>query len=175
MSFNFLTPFGVPLEDHTEITEAGFTLSLNSTVVDIQSPAKSTNISPSTVSRINKRWREQHSLKDAPKSGRPSTINELIKIKLLISSLREDWSKIIWSDESKFKIFGSDGKQYYLNRPEEPLSLQIDGMMDAKLHQQILHGDLMNTIKDHGFNVKEVIFQQDGDHKHAARGGYKRW
>ncbi|CAJ0869446.1 2250_t:CDS:2 [Entrophospora sp. SA101] len=98
MSFNFLTPFGVPLEDHTEITEAGFTLSLNSTVVDIQSPdphttrqiAKSTNISPSTVSRINKRWREQHSLKDAPKSGRPSTINELIKIKLLISSLREE-------------------------------------------------------------------------------------
>ncbi|CAJ0911725.1 1702_t:CDS:2, partial [Entrophospora sp. SA101] len=32
----------------------------------------------------------------------------------------------------------------------------IDGMMDAKLHQQILHGDLMNTIKDHGFNVKEA-------------------
>ncbi|CAJ0836558.1 2272_t:CDS:1, partial [Entrophospora sp. SA101] len=52
--------------------------------------AKSTNISPSTVSRINKRWREKHSLKDAPKPGRPSTINETIKNKIvnLITSRR---------------------------------------------------------------------------------------
>src|SRR6185369_3998392 len=34
---------------------------------------KSTNISPSTVSCINKRWHEQHSLKDAAKPGRPYT------------------------------------------------------------------------------------------------------
>ncbi|CAJ0768169.1 9633_t:CDS:2, partial [Entrophospora sp. SA101] len=199
--------------------------------------AKSTNISPSTVSRINKRWCEQHSLKVAPKPGRPSTINETIKNKIvnLITSRRcssapeaqkcieekenirissptirhilhanehehwtiEDWSKIIWSDEPKFKVFGSDGKQYYWKCPEEPLNhfhvkptvkfgdgsvmiwgcftsrgvggfCRIDGMMDAKLYQQILHEDLMNTIKYHGFNVKEVIFQQDGDPKHMA-------
>ncbi|CAJ0745732.1 2852_t:CDS:2 [Entrophospora sp. SA101] len=97
----------------------------------------------------------------------------------------KDWSKIIWSDESKFKVFGSDGKQYYWKHPEEPLNhfhikptvkfgggsvmiwgcftsrgvggfCRIDGMMDAKLYQQILHEDLMNTIKDHGFNVKEI-------------------
>ncbi|CAJ0838371.1 8859_t:CDS:2 [Entrophospora sp. SA101] len=97
----------------------------------------------------------------------------------------KDWSKIIWSDESKFKVFGSDGKQYYWKHPEEPLNhfhikptvkfgggsvmiwgcftsrgvggfCRIDGMMDAKLYQQILHEDLMNTIKDHGFNVKEA-------------------
>ncbi|CAJ0922300.1 14878_t:CDS:2 [Entrophospora sp. SA101] len=195
--------------------------------------AKSTNISPSTVSRINKRWCEQHSLKVAPKPGRPSTINETIKNKIvnLITSRRcssapeaqkcieekenirissptirhilhanglrqlefakehehwtiEDWSKIIWSDEPKFKVFGSDGKQYYWKCPEEPLNhfhvkptvkfgdgsvmiwgcftsrgvggfCRIDGMMDAKLYQQILHEDLMNTIKYHGFNVKE--------------------
>ena len=231
--------------------------------------AKSTNISPSTVSCINKRWREQHSLKDAPKPGRPPTINEPIKNKIvnLITSRRcssapevqkcieekenisissptirhilhanglvsrikrknpylsskhrkrrlefakehehwtiEDWSKIIWSDESKFKIFGSDGKQYYWKRPEEPLNhfhvkptvkfgggsvmiwgcftsrgvggfCRIDGMMDAKLYQQILHEDLMNTIKVRVFNVKEVIFQQDGDPKHTAN-STKRW
>ncbi|CAJ0887655.1 7598_t:CDS:1, partial [Entrophospora sp. SA101] len=45
--------------------------------------AKSTNISPSTVSHINKRLREQHSLKDAPKPGRPSIINETIKNKIV--------------------------------------------------------------------------------------------
>lgn len=43
--------------------------------------AKSKNISPSTVSRINKRWCEQRSLEDAVKSGRPSAINEPIKKK----------------------------------------------------------------------------------------------
>ncbi|CAJ0847337.1 3523_t:CDS:2 [Entrophospora sp. SA101] len=126
--------------------------------------AKSTNISPSTVSHINKRLREQHSLKDAPKPGpKMYRRKENISISspticriLHANGLRqlefakehehwtiEDWSKTIWSDESK-----------------------IDGMMDAKLYQQILHKDFMNTIKDHGFNVKEVIFQQDGDPKH---------
>ena len=41
--------------------------------------AKAKNISPSTVSCINKRWHEQHSLKNAAKPGQPPTINELIK------------------------------------------------------------------------------------------------
>jgi transposase len=231
--------------------------------------AKSKNISPSTVSRISKKWREQRSLKDAAKPGRPPTINEPIKKKIinLITSRRcssapevqkrieekenisispptirrilrenglvsrikkkkpylsrihqkrrlefakehkdwtiEDWSKIIWSDESKFKIFGSDGKQYYWKRPEEPLNrfhikptvkfgggsvmiwgcftfqgvggfCKIDGTMDAELYQQILHEDLMGTIRNHGLDVKKIIFQQDGDPKHTAN-STKRW
>ena len=24
----------------------------------------------------------------------------------------EDWNKVIWSDESKFMIYGSDGREY---------------------------------------------------------------
>ncbi|CAJ0635714.1 10530_t:CDS:2, partial [Entrophospora sp. SA101] len=176
--------------------------------------AKSTNISPSTVSHINKRLREQHSLKDAPKPGpkmyrrkenisiSSPTICRILHANGLLEFAKEhehwtieDWSKTIWSDESKFKVFGSDGKQCYWKCPEEPLNhfhikptvkfgggsvmiwgcftswgvggfCRIDGMMDAKLYQQILHKDFMNTIKDHGFNVKEVIFQQDGDPKH---------
>ena len=32
----------------------------------------------------------------------------------------DDWKKVIWSDESKFNLLNSDGKEYYwTNRPEE--------------------------------------------------------
>src|SRR5436305_2551341 len=34
----------------------------------------------------------------------------------------EEWSKVIWSDESKFMIFGSDGCKYCWKKPEEPLT-----------------------------------------------------
>ena len=114
-----------------------------------------------------------------------------------------NWSKVIWSDESKFKVFGSDGKQYYWKRPEESLNCfhikltvkfgggsvmiwgcftsrgvggfcKIDGIMNAKLYQQILHEDLLNTIKVQGFAIKDIIFQQDGDPKHTAN-STKRW
>ena len=33
----------------------------------------------------------------------------------------EDWSKVIWSDESKFMIYGSDGREYCWKKPGEPL------------------------------------------------------
>jgi len=29
----------------------------------------------------------------------------------------EDWKRVVWSDESKFSRFQSDGKQYYWHRP----------------------------------------------------------
>src|SRR5215216_1071098 len=115
----------------------------------------------------------------------------------------EDWSKVIWSDESKFKIFGSDGKQYYWKRPGEPIKdhyiqptvkfgsgsvmiwgcftsrgvggyCKIDGIMNANLYQQILHEDLMGTIRAHDFTVKDIIFQHDGDPKHRAN-STKQW
>ncbi|GES81326.1 transposable element Tcb1 transposase [Rhizophagus clarus] len=32
-----------------------------------------------------------------------------------------DWNKVVWSDESKFQIFGSDTRQYCWKRPKDPL------------------------------------------------------
>ena len=115
----------------------------------------------------------------------------------------EDWSKVIWSDESKFQIFGSDGKQYYWKYPGEPLKdhhikptmkfgggsimiwgcftsrgvgsyCRIEGKMNAELYQQILGKNLMDTIRAHKFAVTNIIFQQDGDPKHTAT-STKRW
>ena len=33
----------------------------------------------------------------------------------------EDWQHVIWSDESKFSIFGSDGQKYYWKEAHEPI------------------------------------------------------
>ena len=109
----------------------------------------------------------------------------------------EDWSKVIWSDESKFQIFGSDGKQYYWKRPEEPLNrfhikptvkfgggsvmiwacftsrgvggfCKIDGTMNSELYRQILREDFLGTVRDHSFDAKDIVFQQDGAPSHTA-------
>ncbi|CAJ0747662.1 3583_t:CDS:1, partial [Entrophospora sp. SA101] len=36
----------------------------------------------------------------------------------------EDWRKVIWSDESKFMIFGSDGREWCWKDPKSPLRPQ---------------------------------------------------
>lgn len=51
---------------------------------------------------------------------------------------------------------------------------KVDGTMDAELYRRILREDLMWTISDHGFDVEEVIFQQDGASVHTAT-LTKRW
>ena len=45
-----------------------------------------------------------------------------------------DWSKVVWSDESKFQIFGSDGRQYCWKREGEPLK-------DAHIKPTVKFGD----------------------------------
>ena len=41
--------------------------------------ARTRKISPSTVSRINKKWREQRILNDISKSGRPRLLNDRLE------------------------------------------------------------------------------------------------
>ncbi|GFW89396.1 transposable element Tcb2 transposase [Trichonephila clavipes] len=112
------------------------------------------------------------------------------------------WKKVIFSDESKFNIFGSDGRRTVWRKPNtalDPKNLRptvkhgggsvmvwgcmasngvgnlvfIDGIMDHKLYIDILNNNLKESAKKLGLDGN-FIFQQDNDHKHTAR-NVKMW
>jgi len=103
----------------------------------------------------------------------------------------------VWSDESKFNVFGSDGKEYCWRNPGEPLRdehikptvkfgggsimvwgcmtyqgigylCKIDNGLDAKLYRRILNEDLMETLKYYKMDKRDITFQHDNDPKHTA-------
>jgi transposase len=178
-----------------------------STAVEVRTHLKineDIEISVSTIRRILR----NHGLVSGVKKKKPYLSDSHRKTRLAFAKKYEkwtveDWSKVIWSDESRFQIFGSDGKQYYWKRHGEPLNqfhvkptmkygggsimiwgcftsrgvgsyCKVDGTLDTDLYLKILREDLMWTIEDHGFEVGEVVFQQDGASCHTAT-LTKRW
>jgi len=110
----------------------------------------------------------------------------------------EDWKSVIFSNESKFNLFGSDGHRWCWRRPGEEFDeryvrkevkhgggsimvwgcittlgmsciVHIEGNMDGALYTQILNDDVLGTLKDLGINKKDVYFQQDSDPKHTSK------
>lgn len=108
---------------------------------------------------------------------------------------RQQWSDVIWSDESKFMLFGSDGITW-IRRPEGkrfdpkyqlptmkhgggsvmvwgafsakgigPLH-RIDGIMNKKVYSNILENVMLPYAKR--LFGRGFIYQQDNDPKHRA-------
>ncbi len=44
----------------------------------------------------------------------------------------------------------------------------INGIMDSAMYVKILKKEYLGTLKDHGYKVKDVYFQQDGNPKHHS-------
>ena len=114
----------------------------------------------------------------------------------------DDWSRVIWSDESKINRFGSDGRVWAWKRQGSGLTDQlvsgtvkfggslmvwgcmttqgpgylckIDGRMDAELYTSILKDELLKTVEFYNLDREEVIFQQDNDPKHTSKKA-KQW
>jgi transposase len=106
------------------------------------------------------------------------------------------WNKVIFTDESKFNLFGSDGRIMVWRKPNTQLEIQntvptvkhgggsvmvwgcfsaagvgklafIDGIMDHKGYIQILKDNLRTSATDLGI-PDDFIFYQDNDPKHKA-------
>lgn len=108
----------------------------------------------------------------------------------------EFWNKVIFSDESKFNIFGSDGRQFVWRKPNTELETRhltptikhgggsvlvwgcmasngvgnlyfIEDTMTALMYIDILRHNLKASAKNLGLETS-FIFQQDNDPKHTA-------
>lgn len=110
---------------------------------------------------------------------------------------KEDWLRVVFSDETKINRLGSDGKQWTWVKKGESLRAhnvnfkykgnggslivwscitrmgpgyiaKIDGGMDSKLYCDIIGSDFLETLKDYEMDSEDVILQHDNDPKHTS-------
>ena len=116
----------------------------------------------------------------------------------------EDWKRVIFSDETKVNVWGSDGCKYYWSRRGDKMqphhldltvkhgnghvmmwgcmtykgpgyACQIfDGTMKSEDYQHILDTTYRDSLDYYGFNMSEMYFQDDNDPKHRSR-STKEW
>ena len=113
------------------------------------------------------------------------------------------WRKVWYSDESKFNLFGSDGKSYCRRRVGEALLERnvkkevkhgggnlmvwgciswngpgrlhrVEGRMNAVQYTSILSTSFLGSLTDRKIRPRNVIFQQDNDPKHSSKRA-KKW
>lgn len=114
-----------------------------------------------------------------------------------LNKSQEFWNSVIFSDESKFNLFGSDGKKCVWRKKNTALDRKnmkatvkhggghvmvwgcmaasgtgkmaiIDGIMNARGYIEILRHNLLESSTKLGLG-ETFVFQQDNDPKHRAR------
>ena len=110
----------------------------------------------------------------------------------------DDWSRVVWSDETKINRLGSDGRKWVWKKKGERLSdrlvqgtqkfgggsvmvwgcmgwdgagyaCKIDGRMDADLYCSILEDELLSSLEFWRKTTEDIIFQRDNDPKHTSK------
>lgn len=108
----------------------------------------------------------------------------------------EDWKKVLWTDESKFEVFGNKRRSYVRRGVGERMSpncirptvkhgggsvmiwgcfggnsvgdlIKIDTIMDKKLYHKILQFNAFPSGKK--IIGRNFVFQQDNDPKHTSK------
>ena len=173
-----------------------------STAVDIQKNIRiydNINVSTDTIRRVLRR----NGLHARIRRKKPYLKKEHQKRQLAFARKYqnwtiEDWKHVIWSDESKFQIFGSDGCKYCWKRPGEQLKSYhvqptvkfgggsimvwgcftehgvgnlccIEGKLNGAGYRNILENNLIGTLNKFDLNIEDIVFQQDNDPKHTAK------
>ena len=129
-----------------------------------------------------------------------SKINQAKRLKFAKEYVSKDntfWEQVIFSDESKFNIFGSDGPRYVWRKPNTEMNTKnlrptvkhgggsvmvwgcmaangtgnlvfIDGILDKYKFLDILKNNLKDSATKLGLS-ENYYFQQDNDPKHKAK------
>jgi transposase len=179
-----------------------------STAVQLQRTLQTDSLIPNVSVNTLRRVMYKAGLKGRIKRKKPLLKKEHRKKRKAFAQIHsawtmDDWKKVIWSDESKFNVFGSDGREYCWRRDGEALRDQniqptvkhgggsvsvwgcitwdgvgflcrIKGNMDGELYRSILAGDLIQTLEWYGLQRDSIVFQHDNDPKHTVT-ATKRW
>lgn len=142
-------------------------------------------------------------LRSGEKKKKPALSEKNRKLRLEFAKIHrdwtfDDWSRVIFSDESKINRFNSDGRSWCWFRDVEAVEprtvnethkfggggimvwscfsvhgvgymCKIEGKMDQALYKVILEGDLMSTIEYYDLEEDKIIFMHDNDPKHKAK------
>jgi len=113
-----------------------------------------------------------------------------------VNKPEEFWNSIIWSDESKFNMFGSDGRRSVWRAVGEAMRKEcleptvkhgggnvmvwgcmsakgvgtlhfIDGIMNADMYIDILRDQMLPSVRQ--LKQRRYVFQHDNDPKHTAK------
>jgi transposase len=172
------------------------------TAVDVQSHLRTednVNVSVNTVRRVLHRGGLVSRVRRRkPLLTKDHRRNRMAFAKKYEHWTAEHWRRVVWSDESKFELFGSKRRQYCWVEPGAPLTsrqvqpivkhgggnimvwgcftahgigylCRIDGGLDAELYRQILGDELMQTLAYYHLDKADVVFQHDNDPKHTAK------
>ena len=161
--------------------------------------AHNIDVSGQTIRNILKRA----GLKNYVKVKKPRLNRVQIKKRLIFARVHREhtldyWKNVMFTDESKFNLYGPDGNKRVWRRPGSTLQdhhirkvikfgggnmmvwgaichngvgklVFVNGKMDSEQYQSILRVGYDTSINMHGIDGSNLIFQQDNDPKHTSK------